>query len=263
MRNLIFVEQNVEETYKIGLCAGVSLLSQMDTASLLKRHTSTSFPQFHSFSLVHALRVLCYELLREKPNIHLKLLLALLGPNPNILDSKSNSLLVLTMASVIRDCIMNAPESSDQKQNIEIYNTIEKHCGWDTIVKPVDEVIDILVNALKEYPENSEEPTTTILSSYDFEIVKSLEIISRSKSWRWMYSNLLVNRLWPFLKPPKTQKDNKINTIIFSLIGVLGRVGLMLEGENKNENEGVNLLRKRLSIVLTKTGQKSKCLVKH
>jgi hypothetical protein len=72
-----------------------------------------------------------------------------------------------------------------------------------------------------------------------------------------MYSNVLVNRLWPFLKPPKSKKDNKINTIIFSLIGVLGRIGLMIEGENKNE--GVDLLRKRLSIVLTKTGQKSEC----
>lgn len=237
----------------------MKLLYNYLTNSIFKKKTIDNFVYYLSsglslisnikykkgeFNLESALRVLCYELLREKLSSSIRIIFSILGANPKILKSPSQSVLSLTIQSIISD--LKRSQVSLHQNEIEACQNIEKIYNWKSDIKTIDEVIDILIEAIRD----SESPDPNIISEKDFEIVKSLELISALKSWQWTYSELIIKRLWQLLKPPSNDSDQRRSILLFTLIGTLGKLGL-----TKSDN-GIDELRKRLAIVLSDKGQK-------
>lgn len=231
LANSVFKKKNIENSV-FYFSSGLGFLSNMKYKK-------------GDFCLETALRVLCYDLLKEKLSSSIRIIHFILGANPKILKSSSQSLLTLTIRSIIND--LKKSSVSLHQNEIEACQKIEKIYDWNSEdSKSIDELIDILIEAIRD----SESPDPNLISEKDFEIIKSLELIASLKSWQWTYTELITKKLWQLMKPPQSDSDQRRSIVLFTLLGNLGKLGL-----NKSDN-GIDELRKRLAIVISEKGSK-------
>eukprot|EP01080_Neovahlkampfia_damariscottae_P000745 gene745-8997_t len=238
LRNSIFQQKN---EFIISLSITLSLLSRFE------------YLNNELFNLSNALKILCFDLLREKCQDSILILSKILQNNSNIIENPEDSILSLTIQTILKES--QNEKLSFHRDEIELYQQIEENLNWKSNSLNVEELVSKMLDLVSE-PKESINLESELLPDDDFELIKSVELISSLKGWKWAYKELLIGKFWKFIQKPKTQNDTRRNIIVLTLVGLLGKLGLE-KGSHHENREEIVLLRRRLLIVLSETGQKS------
>jgi hypothetical protein len=237
LRKIIFHQSGNEEKFSLAAC--LSLLTKFD------------FINDENFDLKIAMRILCYDLLREKCNDSIKLLSTIIENNPKLILNPNESILSLTIQTILKES--QNENLSFHRDEIEMYKNIEDSFDWKSEPLNVSQLVDKMIDIVTQ-PKDID--PNELIANEDFELIKSIELISSLKGWKWTYKELLIGKFWKFIQKPKVPNDTRRNIIVLMLVGSLGKLGLEKGLTHENRAEIV-MLRRRLLIVLSETGQLS------
>jgi hypothetical protein len=181
--------------------------------------------------------MLIIEILKKKPQNHFRIIFSLLEANPGILPSPNHSLVAMTIFSILHQH-HNHVES-------EFTNTILHLYHFEvTEVSKLDEIIEKIISHMNDSKILTND--SLIFEGTDFDAILALELICSQKEWIWVYSEIIIAKLWGFMKPPTTAFEMRRVAMVFAMISRLGKFGV-LQGSEQSVSE----LRKRLIVVLS------------